>query len=453
MMNNFSFLLIVITLLAFSSCMQDHPNELDIKKEVQINAFITSSSTNIATRASDQTWDAGDAVGVFMKKATISLSNSALAENAKYVADGSLLFQPATEDDKIYFPFNNAKVDFISYYPYQANLDGLVYQVDVSNQTNLADIDLLYSNNVSSVSSVDENINLLFTHQLTKVVLDISTNNTGKDLTGLQAKITNVNTKASFSLVDGSLTNANGPSEIAFNVNEDGKRAEAILLPIETLTNEVLVITLGAVSYSYPLTNSVSISSFNKSTKYNFSITLQPGQGPVLNRVNATITDWETIREDIIVKEDGATTPPEEGGDTPVDPDPDPGLVDGDGTKVNPYNIRQVLQKTKSESSKWIKGYIVGAYTGYKKDTFCNNAKDGRQYTLALAVSENETQYENTFPVVLSYEIVNAVNLITNPTHFSKEIYLYGDIKEWESSSFMGLNEALQAIINGVIYK
>src|SRR5699024_762499 len=104
MMNNFSFLLIVITLLAFSSCMQDHPNELDIKKEVQINAFITSSSTNIATRASDQTWDAGDAVGVFMKKATISLSNSALAENAKYVADGSLLFQPATEDDKIYFP-------------------------------------------------------------------------------------------------------------------------------------------------------------------------------------------------------------------------------------------------------------------------------------------------------------------------------------------------------------
>lgn len=453
MMNNFSFLLIVITLLAFSSCMQDHPNELDIKKEVQINAFITSSSTNIATRASDQTWANGDAIGVFMKIAGAELSKIALVENAKYIADDALLFKPATDDDKIYFPFNKAKVDFISYYPYQSNLSDLVYEVDVINQSNLADIDLLYSNNITSVSSVDESINLIFSHQLTKVVLDISTNNTGKDLTGLQAKITNVNTKASFSLVDGALTNANELSDIDFNVSGDGKIAEAILLPIESLTDEVLVITLGTISYSYPLTNSSSISSFDISTKYNFNITLQSGQGTILNEVSASITDWDSVSEDIIIVEDSAATPPEgEGPPVEPEPEPDPELEDGDGTKDNPYNIRQALQIKNKQKQIWVKGYIVGGYKFSTKESFQNNTTDGRIHTLALAISSNETEFENTFPIFMDNDLMNAFTLKRYPDSFQKEIYIQGYPDNWDRTPHWGLVGCTKAIIDVKMY-
>ena len=448
MSNKFLSFILAVGLLAFWSCMQDHPNDSDVKKEVKINASINRifKSDEVATRATDETWESGDAIGVFMKNSGADLSEFALYTNAKYVASGTTSFNPATEDDKIFFPFNKSKVDFISYYPYKSDLNELMYEVDVSNQSNLGDIDLLYSNNVKSVNSDEQGIALIFDHQLTKVVLDISSNKTDKNLEGLQAKITNVKTKASFSLIDGKLTDYQELDDISFNVSEDGSKMEAIVLPIEKFTDQVLIITLDNTNYSYSLSKSTEITSFKKSMKCNYSITIEPGEGPILEGVNASITNWETVTEDIVLKEESSSIPPEEGDNPPVVPE-------GDGSKENPYSITQALQKTKKETEVWVKGYIVGGYFGYNKESFVNNAIDGRKQSLALAFSPNETEFENTFPIALDNDLSTIFNLNNHPNNFKKEICIFGDFQKWSYSSSFVLTLCSIAIMDGVTYK
>ena len=245
MKNNVLLIVTVIGLLCFYSCMQDHPNELDVRKEVKVSASFKNSlnDTKVTTRAVDNLWTNGDAIGLFMKKSDSELTQSALAYNAKYITTGTSSFVPAAEDFKIYYLFDKTNVDFISYHPYTISLNGLNYEIDVSDQDELAAIDLLYSDNVKAVNSDNENINLVFEHQLTKLVLRIATNYTGKEQAGLTAKITNVNTKASFSLVNGSIINSSKPNDVLFNVTALGTVASAILLPDEDLSNKKLIIT------------------------------------------------------------------------------------------------------------------------------------------------------------------------------------------------------------------
>jgi hypothetical protein len=469
-MNKYVLLFIsAFVLLFYSSCLQDHPNELDVKKEVIISAYIESTSqpNKAKTRAVDASWMSGDAIGVFMKDAGNVLSDQALAENVKFTTDGSSVFSCASAD-KIYFPFNKGNVDFISYYPYSDSLDGLKYNVDVSNQDSQESIDLLYSNNIKDVNSDNVAINLNFAHQLTKLVLNISENNTGKDLNNFSAKITNVNTNATFSLVDGSLNITSAPIDVSFNLNVTGNIAEAIVLPDNDLTNKALVITIDGTTYTYDLSKSTTITSFEKTKKCEYNITLKTGQGPTLEGVTATITDWATVSENITADEVPSTegtssatsneddiTPTEGDTNKPREEAPEE-YFEGDGSKETPYNITQALQLN-AMNKVWIKGYVVGIYKNSKEDSFIGAVSGGREFTLALAFSPEETDFEKIFPVDFtetnSDALVNKLKLWNNTSIFKKEIYLKGNIGFWYThTATLGLLAPTNAIIDGVEY-
>ena len=70
-MNKYVLLFIsAFVLLFYSSCLQDHPNELDVKKEVIISAYIESTSqpNKAKTRAVDASWKSGDAIRCFYER-------------------------------------------------------------------------------------------------------------------------------------------------------------------------------------------------------------------------------------------------------------------------------------------------------------------------------------------------------------------------------------------------
>ena len=73
----------------------------------------------------------------------------------------------------------------------------------------------------------------------------------------------------------------------------------------------------------------------------------------------------------------------------------------GDETKINPYNISQLLEKVTKKKNVWIRGYIVGGYSSYGKKYFINNTAEGRDQTLAFAFSPDEINFEMTFPIPL----------------------------------------------------
>lgn len=450
------FLTAIALLLSCSSCSQSDPIEENVRKEVRVIASFEnlSGDSKVTTRAVDDAWESGDAIGLFMKKTGVSFIQPALSENAKYITTGSSSFVPFKEADKLYYPFDKSNVDFISYYPYTASLNGLNYEVDVADQSDLSAIDLLYSNNVTGINYSSENINLNFAHQLSKVVLKITTNYTDKYLNNLSAKITNVNTKASFTLVDGTITASTHPTDVVFNLNSEKTFAQAIVLPDTNFTDKKIVITLDGTNYSYPLSSSAIISSFEKSKQYEYTITIEPTHGPILEDVTAKITDWITVKENITVVEDPSETPPE-GDDsdsgnenTPTNPEV------GDGTQENPYTVAQAKQLTVGQVI-WVKGYIVGTYRdGYFKK-FTNDIVSTNGTYLALADLLTETNYEMTFPVKILdgsiyMNIQKQIDLNNNPANLRKEVALMGSVVNTILDDKIGLKEIQEAYLDGV---
>ena len=435
-------LMAIVTLLSFSSCSEENSTENDVRKEVKVTATFSglSASGIVTTRAVDDGWEVGDAIGLFMKKAGTTLEYPVLADNVKYTTDGSLAFENLSEN-KVYYPFDKSNVDFIAYYPYTENITDFIYKVDVSDQSKLANIDLMYSNNVTAKNYTTESINLDFKHQLTKVVLKIAENNSDNTTGDFTAKITNAQKNANFSLVDGTLTVGDELADISFNVDNTAKTAEAILLPDTNLTNKEFLITIGDISYSYSLNKSVDIKSFDPATKCEYSITIEPNSGRVLSNVTATITDWITVTEDIIADEvpiadagggntepGGEVTPPvPEESDDPVLP------VDGDGTEKSPYTIAQAI-KLKPLSKVWVKGYIVGSYTG-SFNTFTDEISSStRAVNLALANLSNDEDQDTYLPVDLTNcadGVQNKLNLQNNPNNLGRQISIKCNIEEW----------------------
>lgn len=426
--------LAIFGMLSLTSCMQDHPSPSDVQKEIKVSASIEgATNVGVKTRVTGDSWNDGDAIGIFMKKSESTLSLPALAENAKYVNTGSSGFFPA-QSNEIYFPFNDDKVDFIAYYPHTNLLDDLNYLVDVSDQSYLSDIDLLYSNNANGINASNGEVNLTFKHQLSKIILNISmADDSDYDLTGLKAEITNVNTTASFSLIDGTIANESGSKDVSFKMSDDGKSAQAILLPASSLESMSLVLTLEGISYSLNLSEAKRITSFVKSTKHTLNITLKPGESPEIESMTATIEDWiDGKTEDLIAEENSTYTPPGKPGEGDGDDEEDlnGGEDDqyvGDGSKDYPYTVTQAKEIT-SENRVWVKGYIVGYYGLTGENSF--NSGDNNVYNVAIADSSIEDDYINTFRIDFwdNIDLGNTIRLKENPDNILKMAYFFGYI-------------------------
>ena len=434
-------------MLSVSSCMQDHPNPSDVIKEINVFAFIDGSSNyGVKTRASNSSWDKNDEIGIFMMKANSPLS-SVLASNAKYVTkEGSPFFSPALSHE-IHFPFHEEMVDFIAYYPYKETLDNLNYSIDVSDQSTLERIDLLYANNVKGVVSSNKDVILTFKHQLSKVILNITKEEGGPDLDGLKAEITNQNTKATFSLVNGTIDNENEPANISFNVSSDGAIAQAILLPTASLIDKKLKLTLGTSTYTYDLGENKTIKSFDASTKYILKVGLKSGIGVTLENVSTTIEDWlEGPTEEVTADEELQNQP-----DNPSEELPGEEPQEGDGSETNPYTVEQA-QMMVGEKKVWIQGYIVGYYTGSKKKTFFNGILNARSLNIAIASSALEEDPNKTFQIDLlnnaHKDIKEKIDLKNNPKNFLEKIALFGDIENYLEETM--LKNVKAAVINEV---
>ena len=424
MKNCYLCLLAIVSLLGFLSCSKDDATEMDARNEVKVTATFNglSATGGVTTRAVDSSWEVGDAIGLFMKKAGTTLSQSALANNVEYTTGGDGAF---TSLNKVYFPFKKEYVDFISYYPYTDNLNGFIYEVDVSDQSNLASIDLMYADKIEGVNSTTGSINLQFKHQLTKVVIKLSDTLSEEDLTSFDVKITNANTKASFLLSDGTLTDKAEPVGVHFYIDKANKKAEAILLPDTDLTNKEFIITVGGISYSYPLKNSEEIKFFAASTKCVYNITLESNKDRVLQGVTAEITDWETITDDGTATE---TEPETEKGDDPTPP------AEGDGTQEKPYTIAQT--KDLKEGGKfWIKGFIVGSYSSTVSSFTAKTGPSADPFNIALADLLTEKSFEKHLFVHFDLAQANSdirkgLNLQDKPGNLGREVSIFCDIGE-----------------------
>ena len=274
-------------------------------------------TTAIQSRVSGNTWNANDEVGIYMMNAGSGIE-AATAQNKKYIAqtNGTLTAAPG---NGIYLP-ESGNVDFIAYYPYTTSVSGNKLAVNVSDQSNPAAIDLIYSNGTKGVAATTATtINLGFTHQLTKVTLNVTKDGTIETLNGLGVNIKGVSTEGEFNLADGTLTATAGTNnkDVAMYIDAQGTTATAtaIILPTAASTDQTslnLTFNLNGQSFTHTISDA---SIFEKGTNVSFYANLSINNGkPVVSVGNATINDWgEKPGGDINVDFDGGTQP---GGET-----------------------------------------------------------------------------------------------------------------------------------------
>lgn len=276
-------------------------------------------TTAIQSRVSGNTWNANDEVGIYMMNAGSGIE-AATAQNKKYIAqtNGTLTAAPG---NGIYLP-ESGNVDFIAYYPYTTSVSGNKLAVNVSDQSNPAAIDLIYSNGTKGVAATTSTtIRLGFTHQLTKVTLNVTKDETIETLNGLGVNIKGVSTEGEFNLADGTLTATAGTNnkDVAMYIDAQGTTATAtaIILPTAASTDQTslnLTFNLNGQSFTHTISDA---SIFEKGKNVSFYANLSINNGkPVVTIGAATIEDWdEKLGGDINVDFDGGTQP---GGETVV---------------------------------------------------------------------------------------------------------------------------------------
>ena len=279
-----------ICALTLFSCAKDHEPQLN----ENINAKFFSTIGQMDSRASNTTWSSNDAIGIYALNfgttlATANIYNS--GENIQHVtALGDGAFTVVTASEAIQFPANGDALDFIAYYPYKATITNYTYPVDVANQSNLELIDLLYSDNATGNKTTPA-VMLQFQHKLSKLIMNITAGTGVTTLAGLTASINNLNTQASFSLVDKTFSGIGNPASLTPTVTiaSDNLSAtiEAILIPSQDINSAEIVFTLAGKTYTWTPNSKILLSE----KKYTYAIEIT-GEALVPIEPDGDIDDW-----------------------------------------------------------------------------------------------------------------------------------------------------------------
>lgn len=147
-----------------TACNNDENNVIDTGSSQA--TFTAAIDGQVNTRAFDQTWEAGDAIGIS------GTSGSTVYTNVQYVTTGGNgNFTAGTSGNEIYYQDDNS-VTFTAYYPW-TNLaaDATTITADTRAQASQSDFDFLWSRQTGSKAS--PNVQFIFTHKMVKLVLTI----------------------------------------------------------------------------------------------------------------------------------------------------------------------------------------------------------------------------------------------------------------------------------------
>lgn len=266
------------TITVLTSCSQKELDDFNLSDQaLQIKANQGPSSGNM-----NSPWADGDSFGLFIKPNSTTGFNYLLEANRKYTFSASNdIFK--IEGYQIFFP-RTGQIDFIAYAPYNANITSK-YPIDVSNQSNLKAIDLLYSNSTKNISKQESPVSISLDHQLTKIVFTLrSFDNTTSGLENVNIALKGFHAQADFDLASGVISNAT----ISTNPISTGLAREAIVIPNTNLANKIFSFAIDGGTYDYTLPTS---DAFEKGKVYNYLITII-NEKITVSRSN--ITQWIT---------------------------------------------------------------------------------------------------------------------------------------------------------------
>lgn len=239
--------------LFLQSCQQEEQllTGDESRREIVFTSIIDDSHLS---RVVDASWEQGDKIGVFMKKAG---TEEVIRGNVPYVTkSGNGNF--VGENGPMEFPEGEGvKVDFIAYYPYTTRAENFKqYGIDLTDQQNQRALDLMKAVNLVNRDATSPQGNLQFRHLLSKLILNL-TPSQGASLKGIKATVSALKVKGNADLsANGTITLEDQTAAVEMFVNAEGTQAEAVLLP-QDLTDK-LKITLELNGQQREVTTNIS---------------------------------------------------------------------------------------------------------------------------------------------------------------------------------------------------
>ncbi|MDH6304390.1 hypothetical protein M2459_001123 [Parabacteroides sp. PF5-5] len=272
---------LALAALALTACEKTPDNPLP---EGRTALAVTAG---INTKATNDSWHKGDAIGIFALAAGTADVAEGVA-NFKYInasADGTQgNFSPADQSNTAYYPDNGDKLDVLAYYPHMQTSDGQL-GINVTNQSSLPAIDLMTADKVTGKSKDAPDVALSFTHRLTKVNLNLTAGNgLGEiDLSGAKITIKGTPGSAVYDLL-GQLFASYGE---ATDIVATGPTA--ILIPTAAGSDVVFIIEVDGKTFVIPLPQGIALVSGEEVT---LTITLEEEKGEPMASISAMINPW-----------------------------------------------------------------------------------------------------------------------------------------------------------------
>lgn len=294
MKKNRQYIFMAAALLLLAACGNDHEGvttDADGRVALQV-----TSGIHMQTRAYNDTWESGDAIGIYMLK-----GETTEAENYKYTTEetGTSGTFKANAANTIYFPINGDARDFTAYYPYRETIANDIYPVDVTTQTSQKAIDLMGAAKVTGKNKNDADVAFEFAHKLVKLEMTIQpdgTSLTAENMKDLKVEITNQPVKGTYDVVKGGNVTVTAPEtpDKAFDIrlltNADGTAAEGIVLPNTSTEDMYLRFTLKGIDtpFTWEIYSAEKSQLYEAGKKYTYKITVTKTNV----NVTSTVTDW-----------------------------------------------------------------------------------------------------------------------------------------------------------------
>lgn len=251
-------------------------------------------TSSVMSRATDTSFEAGDAIGVSMYTESGFVGN---ATNVQYTSKDGKAFN--STNPMTWGAAGSAEtVDFKGVYPYKADAvaDGKYsFTLATGEGASLSNNDVMYSS-MTDVTVGAKNVELTFKHKLVKVVMQVYDQNR-KPLLGatVKIKINKQQTSGTLDLADGTVTStgtADATLNFASNPNVKGEY-QTIVMPSTATQGRVITITYNGVDYPCP----VDMYAFESGNKMTFSVTLNPESGTVsegepVGTITTTVHKW-----------------------------------------------------------------------------------------------------------------------------------------------------------------
>lgn len=290
-MKLFKSLLLAAITLSLAACSKGSTTggEDPVKPQPPTEKLPITLSIGITTRATDNSFENGDEIGLYMVNYNGSTPGT-LANSGNYLNNSKFTFNGTwNSTTPLYWKDNTTHADFYVYYPFgnPDNVYGYTFnvQTDQSAEANYKKSDFIWGKK-GNVTPTSSNVNIQTSHILSCAVIKITAGEgiSNEELAqgNLTVRINSIKPTATINLANGDVQ-ATGAASSITPLKTDGEY-RAIIAPQEVAECNLVTIYLNGQEFNFK-----KGFSFQKGKKHSFTITLaKTGSG-----LNVEISDWD----------------------------------------------------------------------------------------------------------------------------------------------------------------